>query len=110
MKHETAPAPAIIAGLTNEQLLKVWEATEFLSTSPETAITRGWIMDELEKRNPSAFNAWLDSESPEDSTLRRYFTANPICYTCRNLGRDCNGTENKAFTGCIYRKEHTTCF
>lgn len=33
-------------------------------------------MDELEKRNPSAFNAWLDSESPEDSTLRRYFTEN----------------------------------
>lgn len=76
MKHETAPAPAIIAGLTNEQLLKAWEATEYLSTSPETAITRGWIMDELEKRNPSAFNAWLDSESPEDSTLRRYFTEN----------------------------------
>ena len=76
VKHETAPAPAIIAKLTNEQLLKAWETTEFLSTSPETAITRGWIMDELEKRNPSAFNAWLDSESPEDSTLRRYFTEN----------------------------------
>ena len=70
MKHETAPSPAIIAKLTNEQLLKAWETTEFLSTSPETAITRGWIMDELEKRNPSAFNAWLDSESPEDSTLQ----------------------------------------
>lgn len=76
MKHETAPSPAIIAKLTNEQLLKAWETTEFLSTSPENAITRGWIMDELEKRNPSAFNAWLDSESPEDSTLRRYFTEN----------------------------------
>lgn len=76
VKHETAPAPAIIAKLTNEQLLKAWETTEFLSTSPETAITRGWIMDELEKRNPSAFNAWMDSESPEDSTLRRYFTEN----------------------------------
>lgn len=76
MKHETAPAPAIIAGLTTEQLLGAWEATETLTTSPETAITRGWIMDELEKRNPSAFNAWLDSEIPEDSTLRRYFTEN----------------------------------
>ena len=65
VKHETAPAPAIIAKLTNEQLLEAWETTEFLSTSPETAITRGWIMD-----------AWLDSESPEDSTLRRYFTEN----------------------------------
>ena len=76
MKRETAPAPAIIAGLTIEQLLSAWETTEFLTISPETAITRGWIMDELEKRNPSAFNAWLDSESPEDSTLRRYFTEN----------------------------------
>ena len=43
MKHETAPAPAIIAKLTNEQLLKAWETTESLSISPETAITRGWI-------------------------------------------------------------------
>ena len=76
MKHETAPAPAIIAGLTIEQLLNAWETTEFLTISPETAITRGWIMDELEKRNPIAFNAWLDSESPEDSDLRRYFTEN----------------------------------
>lgn len=76
MKTETAPAPAIIAGLTIEQLLNAWETTEFLTISPETAITRGWIMDELEKRNPSAFNAWLDSESPEDSALRRYFTEN----------------------------------
>lgn len=76
MKTETAPAPAIIAKLTNEQLLNAWEMTEFLAISPETAITRGWIMDELEKRNPSAFNAWLDSETPEDSALRRYFTEN----------------------------------
>lgn len=76
MKTETAPAPAIIAGLTIEQLLNAWETTEFLTISPETAITRGWIMDELEKRNPSAFNAWLDSESPEDSALRRYFAEN----------------------------------
>lgn len=32
----------------------------------ELLIVRGWIMDELESRNPNAFWAWIDSnnESP----------------------------------------------
>ena len=34
---------------------------------------RGWIMDELEARNPAAFEAWLDSEYCEDEALYEYF-------------------------------------
>lgn len=32
---------------------------------------RGWIMDEIEKRNPEGFEKWLD-EDADDSSLRKY--------------------------------------
>lgn len=65
-------AIAKIANLTAEQLFYCWEMTEYLSISEETAITRGWLMDEIEKRYPKGFDAWLDQEAPEDSDLRRF--------------------------------------
>lgn len=68
----TEKATAKIANLTTEQLFDCWEMTEHLSISEETAITRGWLMDEIEKRYPKGFDAWLDQEAPEDSDLRRY--------------------------------------
>lgn len=33
---------------------------------------RGWIMDELEKRDPDGFQRWLDQEIPTDESLRAY--------------------------------------
>jgi len=33
---------------------------------------RGWIMEELEKRNPKAFDEWLEGDA-EDSDLEKYF-------------------------------------
>lgn len=35
---------------------------------------RGWIMDEIEKRNPAAFDAWLEGDA-EDASLRKYILA-----------------------------------
>jgi len=34
---------------------------------------RGWIMDELESRNPEAFAAWIDQNVPTDESLKKYF-------------------------------------
>ena len=34
---------------------------------------RGWIMDELENRNPEAFEAWIDQDVPTDESLKTYF-------------------------------------
>lgn len=34
---------------------------------------RGWLMDELERRNPAAFFAWLDQDNPSDDSLLLYF-------------------------------------
>lgn len=106
VKHETEhKAPEKIAALSTQQLLSAFETTKFLSYSPELPITRGWLMDELEKRNPAAFNAWLDSEAPEDSNLRRFFHANSICYDCKKMCSGCNGTESNVYTGCIYKEK-----
>lgn len=41
---------------------------------PNIPTVRGWIMDELERRNPDAFAAWIDQEPlSEDRDLFRYF-------------------------------------
>lgn len=34
---------------------------------------RGWIMAELEARNPEAFDAWLDSDEPNDEDLYSFY-------------------------------------
>ena len=64
----------LFATLTTEKLLVVWESTEYLNT-PECPTIRGWLMDEIEKRFPEAFSAWLDEEIPQDKDLRRYINA-----------------------------------
>ena len=50
--------------------------TDFVLTGavndPYIPTVRGWIMDELESRNPEAFAAWLDSETDDDG-LFAYF-------------------------------------
>lgn len=33
---------------------------------------RGWLMDEIMKRNPEGFDKWLDSDYPADSELRKF--------------------------------------
>lgn len=35
---------------------------------------RGWLMDEIEKRNPSGFDKWLE-EDAEDASLGKYVLA-----------------------------------
>ena len=36
------------------------------------ATVRGWIMDELEERNPEAYWEWIE-ESAEDEDLKKYY-------------------------------------
>ena len=53
-----------------EELLTQWELTSIV-TDEHIPTVRGWLMDELQKRNPEAFDKWLDSDS-EDEALREY--------------------------------------
>lgn len=55
-------AIAIVRAQSTERLVESFEMTETIHT-PEATYARKWIMDELERRNESAFTAWLDSNT-----------------------------------------------
>ena len=63
---------SILKNRTTEQLV-----SDFLVTTtnrdPHIPTVRGWIMDELEARNPEAFEAWLDQPMPTDESLILFF-------------------------------------
>ena len=67
-------SPKTLRTLTDDQLLTAWESTEHLE-DPQCPTIRGWLMDEIERRYPEGFNAWLDQDAPEDSQLRKYIMA-----------------------------------
>lgn len=66
----TRQAEERVKAMSDNQLLTVWESTENQRTR-EGSIIRGWLMDEIERRYPDAFDAWLDSDA-YDSELRDY--------------------------------------
>ena len=41
------------------QLVEAFEMTDTMPMTPELPQVREWIMDELEARNPEAFEAWM---------------------------------------------------
>ena len=57
-----------------EKLIEMWELTDKMNC-PQDPTVRGWLIDEIERRNPDGFDAWLDQDSPEDQDLRRYVLA-----------------------------------
>lgn len=64
----------ILSNATLGELLDEWELTSNIN-DPEIPTVRGWLMDELESRNPEAFNAWIDQDEPYDEDLRKFMTA-----------------------------------
>lgn len=71
---------ARIRGLSLLALLDAFDATEE-RTDEEMPRIRGWLMDELEGRNPAAFVRWLDSvnTSPREFYLSGDETLEEIC-------------------------------
>jgi hypothetical protein len=69
MTVEEIKARKFIAGQTTERLITQFELTD-LTDSKEVYMVRGWLMDELEKRNPEAFWKWVDSE---EESPRKFF-------------------------------------
>lgn len=64
-------ARELLENATTNELLIQWELTSQIDNENIPTV-RGWLMDELEKRNPKGFNKWLD-ESAEDDELKNYF-------------------------------------
>ncbi len=56
--------PDHVKNASTKQLLELWELTEQMNRSLELPIVRGWLMDELEARDPEGFDRWMDSEDP----------------------------------------------
>lgn len=74
MTKQEQKAREMLANATLGDLLDEWELTTNVNDS-EIATVRGWLMDELESRNPEAFGKWLDQDAPEDNQLREFMTA-----------------------------------
>lgn len=62
---------AVVKKMSTRQLIETFIMTGKIN-NPEIPTVRGWIMDELEARNPDAFDAWLDGDC-EDASLWNYF-------------------------------------
>lgn len=74
MKYSTITnnkATAIIKNMSTTKLIEVFIETGSNNDSHIPTV-RGWIMDELEARNPEAFDAWLEDYA-EDADLHKYF-------------------------------------
>lgn len=58
-----AKARETIAARSTEQLCYDYAATEgMVMTDPAVPMVRGWLMDELEKRDAEAFDKWMFSD------------------------------------------------
>lgn len=79
MSKPEIDARAKIAGLSDSKLLSAWNTTGY-SKDPNIYTVRGWLMDEIEKRFPDAFNAWMDCAAPlEKCDLREGVEYWAIC-------------------------------
>lgn len=73
-----AISPKSIRTASVKALLDLWDATEGAPYTPELPTVRGWIMDELQRRDPAAYAAWQDVDpitDPEHDTPRCWFSA-----------------------------------
>lgn len=69
-EQATEKAKRMLARRTMAQLVADWELTERLPYTPELPVTRGWLMDEFERRDPEAYDAWLEAY---DASPREFF-------------------------------------
>lgn len=72
-KNAEKNARTMLSRLSTEQLIKEFDMTEDIPISLELSMVRGWIMDELEKRNPEAFDKWLDLGYPDNESLKKLY-------------------------------------
>ena len=65
-------ARRMLEGRSMSQLLNDWDTLDAMPINEEVAIGRGWLMDELERRDANAFDAWIDDYA---ASPREYFGA-----------------------------------
>ena len=72
-KNAEKNARAMLSRLSTEQLIKEFDMTEDIPISLELSMVRGWIMNELEKRNPEAFDKCLYLYYPYNKSLKNLY-------------------------------------
>lgn len=80
-KNTEKKARSMLSRLSLEQLIKEFDMTEGMPASFELSMVRGWIMDELEKRNPTAYDKWLDMDYPTNEALRELYLGDQALQT-----------------------------
>ena len=75
MKKEIAQAKLnkIVKSHSIAMLCELFETTNTQTMAPELAIVRGAIMDELEIRNNSAFESWIDCTTDDSDYPSKFF-------------------------------------
>ena len=63
-----------IKRMSLKKQVELFELTESMNDKYIPTV-RGWLMDAIEEKNPVGFNAWIDSDRPKDSELRKYVLA-----------------------------------
>ena len=60
--------------LINDLILSgiMYDSEKNVENRMNLATVRGWLMDEIERRNPEAFEKWIDSDKDDDGLLE-YF-------------------------------------
>ena len=66
-------AQEILRKRSTKELIRDFLATNLIN-DPDIYTVRGWIMDELERRDPEAYAAWIDGPG-RDEDLEQYFKA-----------------------------------
>lgn len=74
MESAEMKARKMIEEMDTARLLDQFELTSDMD-GEHVSTVRGWLMDEIEKRYPVAFDKWLDEDMPEDADLRKYIFA-----------------------------------
>ena len=59
-----------LSKMSTEKLVELFCLTSSMNDENIPTV-RGWLMDEIEKRNPEGFDKWLD-EDAEDENLSKY--------------------------------------
>jgi len=70
MHPSEAKARAMVAERTTYELIADWEEAEKQPMSDTMPTVRGWLMDELEKRDKAGFDNWLESN---EASPRKFF-------------------------------------
>lgn len=70
MSDKEIQARRTLARCTIKQLIDLWNETEKKIVNMEVAMVRGWIMDSLQAKNPTAFDSWMLCDDGNDKPER----------------------------------------